>query len=344
MTGRRAIRGLLAACAISFGFAPTLAVAQGAPQALAAKAFAPKKTPWGDPDFRGAWPLDDVALLPLQRPPSRGEREFLTDAEFESQQKAIGRRTDAAAAAVKDRKLNILVFAEQTGAGRRTSLLVDPPNGRLPELTGEGKRLNAIGRSVWVKDQTFDWVTDFDSWDRCITRGFPASMLPFTHNSGVRIFQSPGYVVIDLEMIHDARIIPIGAGDRWPAAVTGWMGDSRGRWEGQTLVIETANIRPGAAPINYSTSGAPPNNTIPMSRQAKAVERLTMTGPDSILYEMTFSDPVIWTAPFTVRFDWRRDEAYQMFEYACHEGNTTIRDDILGSRALRAKDQAAAGK
>jgi hypothetical protein len=334
------VRALLAAAVGALAVAPASAEAGRASQKPAA-VYSPKRTPWGDPDFRGSWPLDDIAFLPLQRAPQRADREFLTDEEYQARQKQIAKlKGDAEAAAAKEYRYGIGIFAEGTGGGRRTSLLVDPPNGRLPGLTEEGKRRDAAGRSIWVKGQSFDWVDDFDSWNRCITRGFPASMLPFTHNNGVRILQSPGYVVIDLEMIHDARIIPIGKEDRWPAGVTGWMGDSRGRWDGQTLVIETANIRPGAAPINNNTSGGPPNNTIPMSEKARVVERLTMTGPDSILYEMTYSDPVIWTAPFTVRIDWRRDETYQMFEYACHEGNTMIRDNILASRAFRASTSA----
>ena len=300
--------------------------------------YAPKKTAWGDPDLRGMWPIDSIGGLPLQRSVAQGKRVWLSDEEYKVVKERMDKSANAAAAETKANKLGMGNWVEMTGAGRRTSLLVDPPNGRLPELTAEGKRLNAIGRSSWVKGQTFDWVTDFDSWDRCITRGFPASMLPFRYNNGIQIFQSPGYVVIDLEMIHDSRIIPLDGRPLPPSNVTNWMGESRGHWEGATLVIETSNIRTGASPLNMATIGAPPNNTIPMSNKSHVTERLTMTGPDTIVYEMTYSDPEIWTAPFTVRADWTRNEKYENFEYACHEGDEQIRNYITASRAQRAKD------
>jgi hypothetical protein len=304
--------------------------------------YAPKKTAWGDPDLRGMWPIDSIGGLPLQRTPAQGNRVWLTDEEYKVVAARMEKSANAAAAETKAGKLGMGNWVEMTGAGRRTSLLVDPLNGRLPDLTAEGKRLNAAGRSSWVKDQTFDWVTDFDSWDRCITRGFPASMLPFRYNNGVQILQSPGYVVINLEMIHDARIIPLDGRPMPPSNVTSWMGESRGHWEGNTLVVETSNIKTGAAPLNMATIGAPPNNTIPMSEKAHVTERFTMTGPDTIVYEMTYSDPVVWTAPYTVRADWARNEKYKFYEYACHEGDEQIRNYITASRAQRAKD--AAGK
>jgi hypothetical protein len=302
--------------------------------------YQPKKTSWGDPDLRGMWPIDSLGGLPLQRTVAMGNRVFLSEEELKARDTLMAQWRSAAAEEDRDNKLGSGNWVEMTGAGRRTSLLVDPPNGRLPELTAEGKRLDAMGRSSWVRGQTFDWVTDFDSWDRCISRGFPASMLPFRYNNGVQILQAPGYVIVNLEMIHDARIIPLDGRPAPPSAVTNWMGESRGHWEGNTLVVETSNIRQGAAPLNMATIGAPANNTIPMSPEAHVTERFTMTGPDSLVYEMTFSDPVYWTAPFTVRADWTRNEKYKFYEYACHEGDEQIRNYITASRAQRAKDKA----
>ena len=305
------------------------------------RSYVPRKTAWGDPDLRGMWPIDSFGGLPLQRTPEMGDRVFLSDAELKARDQLMEQWKSAASQEDKENHLGNGNWVEMTGAGRRTSLLVDPKNGRLPELTAEGKRLNAEGRSSWVRGQTFDWVTDFDSWDRCITRGFPASMLPFRYNNGVQVMQAPGYVVINLEMIHDARIIPLD-GRPAPQGVTNWMGVSRGHWEGATLVIETDHIRPGAAPLNMATIGAPANNTIPMSPQAHVTERLTMTGPNTIVYEMTYSDPAYWTAPFTVRADWTRNETYKFYEYACHEDDEQVRNYITANRAQRAKDKAAA--
>jgi hypothetical protein len=302
-------------------------------------AYVPKKTPWGDPDLRGMWPIDSIGGLPLQRTPAQGKRVWLSDDEYKVVSARMEKSAHAAAAETKANKLGMGNWVEMTGAGRRTSLLVEPDNGRLPDLTEAGKHAQAIGRSSWVKDQTFDWVTDFDSWDRCITRGFPASMLPFRYNNGVQILQAPGYVIINLEMIHDARIIPLDNRPLPPSNVTSWMGESRGHWEGNTLVVETSNIRPGASPLNMATIGAPANNTIPMSSQAHVTERFTMINPNTITYEMTYSDPVNWTAPFKVQVDWPRNEKYVFYEYACHEGDEQVRNYITASRAQRAKDR-----
>jgi hypothetical protein len=299
--------------------------------------FQPAKTSWGDPDFRGVWPIDSLGGLPLQRTVEQGTRVFLNDEEFAKREAAMEKSRNAAETETKANKLGMGNWVEMTGAGRRTSLLIDPPNGRLPELTEFGKKAQAAGRSSWVRGQTYDWVDDFDSWDRCISRGFPASMLPFRYNNGIQIFQAPGYVVINLEMIHDSRVIPIGKPGHWPAAVTSWMGDSRGHWEGNTLVIETTNIKQGASPLNMATIGAPANNTIPMGPDAKVVERLTMANHDTLVYEMTFTDPTVWTKPYSVRLDWQRNDKYGMFEYACHEGDVQVRNYISASRAERAK-------
>ena len=309
--------------------------------------YQPRKTAWGDPDLSGMWPVDSVGGLPLQRPTAMGDRFLLTDAEVKVRDAAMERQRDAPAQETKSGKLGMGNWVEQTGAGgRQTSMVVEPKDGRLPPLTPEGKKMEALGRSSWVRNQSFDWVTDFDSWDRCVSRGFPASMLPFHYNNGVQIMQAPGYVVINLEMIHDTRIIPLDGRGGLPAGMTDWMGSSRGHWEGNTLVVETDHIRPGAAPINAATIGGPTPawNTIPMSPQAHVIERFTPIDANHITYEMTYSDPVIWTAPFTLRMDWTRNEKYKFFEYACHEGDEQVRNYITTDRLKRAKEKAAAAE
>lgn len=322
----------------SFGAAP-----QDLTKLLPIPKYTPKKTAWGDPDLRGTWPLDALGGLPMQRPASQANRVYLTDEEYATREASMERSRNAAAAETKSNKLGMGNWVEMTGAGRRTSLLIDPPDGRLPALTAEAKRAETAGRSSWVRGQTYDEVTDFDSWDRCISRGFPASMMAFHYNNGVRIFQAPGIVVVDLEMIHDSRIIYTDGRKAPPPQVNGWMGESRGHWEGNTLVVETTNIKPGAAPINAATIGGPmpAYNTIPMSPQAHVTERFTLAGPDTLVYEMTFNDPVNWTAPWTIREDIPRNEKYEFYEYACHEGDVQVRNYIVASRAQRAKDIAA---
>jgi hypothetical protein len=172
-------------------------------------------------------------------------------------------------------------------------------------------------------------------------------MLPFHYNNGIRVFQAPGYVVIHFEMLGD-RIIPLRSRDHWPQAVRSWMGDSLGHWEGNTLVVETTNINTGdgathdvrrraASPLNVATQGVPANNAIPVSDRARVVERFTRTGPGALVYELTYSDPQVFTAPWTARITWTRDDAYEFFEYACNEGNQAIRSNILATRADRRK-------
>ncbi len=309
------------------------------------KAYQPKKTAWGDPDLRGMWPTDSVGGLPLQRPEGMGGRVFLSEDELKARDHLMDQWRHAAADEIKSNHLGSGNWVEMTGAGRRTSMLISPADGRLPALTPEGERAMKIGRSSWVPGQSFDWVTDFDSWDRCISRGFPASMLPFRYNNGVQILQSPGYVVINLEMIHDARIIPLDGRPTTPGT-TNWMGESRGHWEGTTLVVETDHIRPGAAPLNAATTGGPQPawNTIPMSPQAHVTERFTLVGPNTLTYEMSYSDPAVWTAPFALRIDLARNEKYRFYEYACHEGDEQVRNYIVTSRIQRkqAEKKAAA--
>ena len=237
----------------------------------------------------------------------------------------------------------------------RTSLLVSPKDGQLPPLTPQGQKLFETGRSGWVPGQEYDPPADFDAWDRCITRGFPASMLPNRYNHGLQVFQSPGYIVIVNEML-GRRVIPIlpkdEVGRHWPKQVEAWWGNSRAYWDGKTLVIETSNLKSGdsvsediqkraAAPVIVTMIGGAPLDTIPVSTRAHAVEKLTMTGPDSMLYEVTYDDPDVFTAPWTAQEEWNRNDKYQMFEYACLEGDVQIRGYISASRAAR--KQIAAG-
>ena len=302
-----------------------------------------KTTSWGEPDFRGGWPIDHLnGRTPLQRDPKYGNRAYLTDEEFaqrDAEVQVLSRRYES-----EEEKgtMGIGHWAEVASANRRTSWITSPANGRLPEYTAEGKRLSSEMRSTWRRGQPFDTWLDFDSWDRCITRGLPASMFPFMYNNGMRIFQSPGIVALQMEMVHETRIIPTDGRPGIPSAIGNWMGESRGRWEnGNTLVVETTNFRPGPSSTNIGTTGSPPENDTPVSEQAHMVERFTMTGPNTINYEFTWTDPVIFTQPWSARLEWQRDDDFGIYEYACHEGNVQIRNFIAASRAERA--QAASG-
>lgn len=298
-----------------------------------------KKTSWGEPDFRGGWPIDHLnGRTPLQRDPKFGNRAYLTDEEFAVRDKEVQALGERYQNEDKSGTMGIGHWAETASANRRTSWITSPADGRLPAYTAEGKKLAAGMRSTWRRGQPFDWATDFDSWDRCVTRGLPASMFPVMYNNGMRIFQSPGIVAIQMEMVHETRIIPTDGRKGIPTQIHNWMGESRGHWEnGNTLVVETTNFREGPSITNIGTTGSPPENDTPVSEQARMVERFTMTGPDAIVYEFTWTDPVVFTQPWSARLEWKRDDDYGFFEYACHEGNVQIRNFITASRAERAE-------
>ena len=208
-------------------------------------------TPWGEPDLRGTWPLNHLINTPLQRPERFGERRLLTDQEFAAAQKSADDRN------VRFQS-GAIPQADAGGASRLTSLIVDPPNGRFPELTPRGKELYDQMRGSYKPGQTvFDSPDDFDSWDRCISRGLPVSMLPRNYNNGIRIMQFPGYVVLLLEMAHEARIIPTGKRPPLDGSIRQYLGESRGRWEGNTLIVETTNFNGRTAMTNAGVPGAP---------------------------------------------------------------------------------------
>ena len=290
-------------------------------------------TEWGDPDLQGTWPLEHLNGTPLERPEKYGNRRYLTDEEYAERIKsmdALGERYDDE---IKSNKMGIGHWAESGQAQRITSLIVDPPNGRLPALTPKGEELSSQMRSSW-SNIVFRSLKDFNVLDRCITRGLPASMFPFMYNAGMQIIQSPGYVVIRLEIVHESRIIPLDGRPAPPANVTSYLGASRGHWEGNTLVVTTTNFN-GLSPM---TIVGPRNKPIPESKSLRITERFTRTGEDTMDYQVTVDDPEILTRPWTAQLPWRRDQNYQLFEYACHEGNHTIRDYISSFRNVTEED------
>ena len=341
---RRAGKSLIAAAAVSAGFGGAAYADEAAPVASHADLA---RTAWGDPDLRGTWPLQNIndARIPLQRPPELGTRAMLTDEELaERLQRAEQSDAEYSTDLDGDGTVGLAAWLRATPVGRRTSLLVEPADGRLPALTPSAQDLYAKGRSTWQAAEVTDWVSDLDAFERCVTRGFPAVMLPQPYNNGIRVFQSPGYVVLQLETF-GTRVIPIGRAGHWPAPVRAWHGDSRGRWEGDTLVIETTNIVSGDSAtedVAGRAAGPVPGRTLatyPVGPSAKVTERLTKTGPDTIAYRLTYEDADVFTVPWTVAYDWTRDEGYAIFEYACHEGNT-VREAITSARALRRERDA----
>jgi hypothetical protein len=294
------------------------------------------KTPWGDPDIQGNWPLTHLNGTPLQRSPKYGDREYLTDAEFAERQKSMAQRGGLYDKEIETNKIGLGHWAEFGDANRMTSLIVDPKNGRLPPLTAEGERRSKLMRSSWSSDIVFRDISDFNVLDRCMTRGMPASMFPFMYNSGVEIHQAPGYVVIRLEIVHETRIIPVDGRPPLPGAIKQWLGVSRGHWEGNTLVVETTNYT-GKAPM---TIVGPRSKPIPTSTQLKTVERFTRTGENTLDYTVTTTDPVVMEGSWTAHLPWQRDPTYRIYEYACHEGNDMIRNYITSFKGVTEADLA----
>ncbi len=312
--------------------------------------YVPNKTAWGDPDFSATWTNDRVAEadIPLERPEAMGNRAWLTDEEFAKRLEAA-KKSDAGYQETVDADgtVGLAQWLQATPFARRSSLIVSPTNGRLPPLTAAADARMKAGRSSWNKGQAIDWVADLDTFDRCITRGFPQSMLPRPNNNGIRVFQSPGYVAFQIEIL-GTRIVPLAHGKRWPEGVRAWMGQSLAHWERNTLVIETRGMVAGdgaggdaskhaASPISVDRDG-----TIPTGEHASTVERLTMTGPHTLAYQVTYTDPEVFTAPWTIETEWLRDDNYRLYEYACHEGNVQVRTLISASRAQRKLDAGKA--
>jgi hypothetical protein len=296
----------------------------------AAANWTPPKTSWGEPDLQGIWPINHLIAVPLERPKRFGDRLYLTDEEFAKVQGSLEQRNT---------RLNggpIPAADSSKRPMRQTSLIVDPPDGQFPALTDYGKKLQAEMKSSYRPGQTvFDAIEDFSAWDRCITRGMPVSMLPRNYNNGIRIMQSPGYVVIVLEMAHEARIIPTNGAPPLDSQIKEWLGESRGHWEGNTLVVETTNFN---GLVGMTSAGVPgsPGPLQPATPDMKVTERFTRVSADTIEFKMTVTDPaVLSTGSFTVAYPMYLDNTYEMYEYACHEGNTAVRNYIETSRFER---------
>lgn len=281
--------------------------------------WAVPRTSWGDPDLRGMWPIDYLSATPRERAPGFGTRAFLTPEEYSAAISSAEAQMDRYEAEEQANLMAMGHWNERQLPLRQNSLILEPADGRYPPLTPEGRRLAAAERTSWNTD-VFETMDDFGIFDRCLTRGMPGSMLPGVYNMGIRVMQSPGLVAITLEMIHETRLIHLDGRAPPPPDVQFDLGYSVGHWQGDTLVIETTNFRPGMS------AGPAPN-----SDQLRIRERLTMMGPDQIHYEAWVSDPVVMEGHYKLDFPWQRNQGYNMFEYACHEGNVQVRGYIMST-------------
>jgi hypothetical protein len=323
---------VVAAGVLAASFALTAQTRPAAPKSAKAS-YTPPKTPWGDPDLQGNWPAQ--FNIPMQRAGNLKDKEVLSDEEF-AQAETQAQQQSASVQKQYANQITInppLYWSEGGRRTKQTSVVVDPPDGKVPPLTPQAQKIIAserggLGPGQHFPDKLDSWE-DFDYYSRCITRGFPSTMLYTVYNYGNDIIQAPGYVVIRSEMVHEQRVIPVtSANDHRKHVgkdIKMYMGNSIGHWEGNTLVVETTNLRPESGAGGRYTDAA------------KIVERFTRTAPDELMWEATISDPNVWTRPYTLRYPFKMDREYRLYEYACHEGNYMMLDSLTAARQLEAQ-------
>ncbi|MDX1562535.1 MAG: hypothetical protein R3305_06385 [Gammaproteobacteria bacterium] len=298
----------------------------------AAQSTAP--LPWGDPNLEGSYTTDNWIGVPFSRPERYGTSELLPDDEYAArvaaneEQLAKDYAPEPESEFSTDDPASINAprhwLERPDTPARATSLIVAPANGRLPAMTAAGEAFAAARRGEQRRPP--ESYTDFSNYNRCITRGLTGSIIPVIYGNGVAIHQAPGYVVIRSEMIHEARVIPLDGRPHANPAIKMWMGDSRGHFEGDTLVIETTNFTDRTG-IGSNGGGAV------HSEDMRLTERLTRIDADTVHYEFTVDDPAIYTEPWTVRFDLYAKPGYKLYEYACHEGNYGLANMLSAARA-----------
>ena len=333
------VRSLVAAVAL------LLAVAL-APVSAAGQEAAPR-TPWGHPDLQGTY--TNKTITPLQRPAELAGRELLTAEEVANleqevvdrnaellarpaQRTAVTESVDVGADGAPGFYNNFWLDRGVTSTGR-TSIIVDPPDGRLPSLTPEAQQDEEARLAARSMRGEADTWTDMDLNDRCMLWSVGPPMLPTGYNNNYLILQTPDYVAIQVEMIHDTRIVPLDGRPRLGSPIPQWLGEMRGHWEGDTLVVETRNIA-------RSEEGSSFGNDVVRIRAAnggrtgslRVTERFTRVDADTLRYEFTVEDPTRWTSPWSGELPLRRTDE-SLFEYACHEGNYSIVNMLSGARA-----------
>ena len=289
------------------------------------------RLPNGQPDLQGVW--TNPTITPFERPTEYAEKPVLTEKEAaELEARTVDARTDAPPRAGDVGNYNQVWFDQGTRVvvTRRTSLVVDPPDGRVPV------RPEAEAKRAYDLEHVADSYEHMSLWDRCITRGVPGGMFPAGYNNAYQIVQVPGYVVITYEMIHESRVIPLDGRRHVDPSIRLWNGDPRGHWEGDTLVVETTNFN-GKGQISTSAAGGRMRG-IPQSDAAHIIERFTRTDAKTILYEVSIDDPKVYTRPWKLEIPLVRDAGYVIYEYACHEGNYAVANILRGGRARDAAD------
>jgi hypothetical protein len=297
------------------------------------------RTPWGDPDLQGIWPSTHMLGVPFERPANLAGRTELSDEELAQREEQARRQAEADNEEFVPPRAGDAGGAAGTGPPnhwgergrpqRQTSLILEPADGRMPTMTPDGQRRNAAVKTSF-NDIVYASPEDFSYYDRCISRGVMGSIMPVIYNNGNQIFQTPGQVVIRYEMIHETRVIPLDGRPHVGQNIRSYMGDARGRWEGDTLVVDTTNF-------NGRTGVTGNGRNTPFSPSMHLIERFTRVDADTIQYEAALDDPKTWTRPWKIAFTLKQEPTYGMFEYACHEGNNAMRNMLSGARAAETK-------
>jgi|SRR5688572_2039273 hypothetical protein len=293
-------------------------------QPSSGQSFKAPRTPWGDPDLQGTWPSGPVMVVPFERAPDLGTRAALTDQEVAARD---GGLEALLTAPVSPNAFLHPAWNELTRGPALTSLVSDPPDGRLPPLTDEGAKRAKDWAARAAPNYRYAGPEEMRPYDRCITRGVLGSAFPNVYSAGMQIVQSPGVVVIRHEMIHEARVIPLDGRRHVGAAIRSYMGDPRGRWEGDTLVVETTNFNGKTGSYGRNGDGNPTSTAL------RLVERFRLVNAGTLQYDVRVEDPQTFVRPWTVSFPLQRDESYVLYEYACHEGNYAIRNILSAVRA-----------
>ncbi len=278
------------------------------------------KTPWGEPDLIGVWSSDDTAGIPMSRPANFGDRLYQTDEEFATRTKNITQRARQG----DENAVGAFRFDYARRAFPQTSLIVDPPDGRQPAYTPEAFT-HAMPRGTYGNGP-LDWTTDFSTYERCITRGVLGSTLNVIYGNGAEINQSPGYVTITYEMVHDTRVIPTDGRPHVGKNIHLILGNSVGHWEGDELVVETTNFTDKTA-IGVNGNG---NRH---STDLKLIERFKRVAKDVVQYQVTIEDPKTYERPWTMSFPLTPLDGGRILPYTCHEGNMALFQSLGGERA-----------
>ncbi len=309
-----------------------LAVLIGAPALSSGQAWEPPRLANGHPDINGMWNNVGSSHVPLELPADLAGRTLTAEERLElftarsDRAKAVqweGHESSRGVGAYANYWFDW--FWKEPVAGEAPALVVHPPDGQVPDLTPKGRE------SVqYYRDHLHAQAANMESGDRCLSRGVFGMMMPTAYNNGKLLVQTEDHIIIHSEMIHNARIVPIDGGSpHVHANITQWEGNPRGRWEGNTLVVESTNFK---AVGNMRA----PGSRAPQHEGRRMVERFTFADENTLNYELTVDDPETYAEPWTVAFPYKRDNAYQQFEYACHEGNWAVPNSLSGARAQEA--------